>query len=86
MDVFECHTEVIKHVTELIADFLDVNRKHIKILGIEEGHKIGRGFTNYSIERVVSFELDGEQRKAVWYENRWNENQTTDNVSLLDQD
>lgn len=67
MDVFNYHKKVLDHVKENIADYLDVNRKHIHILSISESDKKGLGET-YQIDRKVEYEYNGEIRKALWVE------------------
>lgn len=84
MDVFNYHKKVLDHVKENIADYLDVNRKHIHILSISEGEKSGIGET-YQIDRKVEYEYNGEIRKALWIE-YYHNGETKELFSLKDQE
>jgi len=84
MEVFTSYKKVLDHVKENIADYLDVNRKHIHILSISEGEKSGIGDT-YQIYRHVEYVHNGHKHKALWIE-YYHNGETKELFSLKDQE
>ena len=80
MEVFKTYKQVLDHLKELIADALDVNRRHIEIVSISEGEKIGR--IEYSIEYLISYKCDGVMQEAKWVVSHWTNGDTTENIVI----
>ena len=82
MEAFKSYKQVLDHLGELVADALDINRRHIEVLSIETGEKIG--ITEYSIEYHIKFKMDGEHRTGKWIVSYWRDGSVTEKI-LIDQ-
>lgn len=80
---------VFEYLREQIADSLDVNRTHIRIIAVlDEKHKKRTGKDSEK-ERIVKFINDKEpekERTAVWTEYKYFNGELFERIEIVDQD
>ena len=80
MEAFKSYNQVVEQLRELIADALDVNRRHIDIISIRKGERIGR--LDYSIEYHIVYMNDGAEHNAIWTVSHWSNGDSTENIKV----